>query len=144
MLQQRLLLQKIVLSLVNLGALTTRTQADVAIQRAGARALLLGKTIWVYGGFSNNLQNPLNTAATLDVSVPWSVGSPAWKERADDPTVAPFSQFGTMFPTTDQTGFYLSDQYGGTNKTYGMAKFDATNYKWTILPVSNFSVLPPR
>ncbi|RUP46250.1 hypothetical protein BC936DRAFT_147167 [Jimgerdemannia flammicorona] len=118
-------------------ALATSASAASTPPRELARALLLNKSIWIYGGLNTANATARNLLAQLDVSQSWSTDDPPYSDHsADGLGVAPNTLYGTLFPSADQTSFYSFDAYG-LNNTYTFAKYDTAAHTWTVFPTTS-------
>ncbi|RUS18522.1 hypothetical protein BC937DRAFT_88663 [Endogone sp. FLAS-F59071] len=118
------------------------TLAAATSPRQFGRAVLLNKTIWVYGGQASYGSAIMNTSSALDVSIPWFASNPPWIDRTSDGNgIAPNNKNGIMFPTADQTGFYSLDYYG-PNGANEFAKYNSVIANWTIIPTTSTTTLP--
>ncbi|RUS26415.1 hypothetical protein BC938DRAFT_470795 [Jimgerdemannia flammicorona] len=105
-------------------ALATISSATTTDARVAARAVLLQKTIWIYGGNTGPDGLPRNLLSRLDVSVSWETSNPPYVNyTAEGVSTAPVTMLGTLFPSADQTAFYSLDVFGlGGTSTFG--KYD--------------------
>ncbi|RUP48281.1 hypothetical protein BC936DRAFT_144756 [Jimgerdemannia flammicorona] len=118
-------------------ALAASASAASTPPRELARALLLNKSIWIYGGLNTVNATARNLLAQLDVSQSWNTGNPPYSDHsADGLGVAPNTQYGTLFPSADQMSFYSFDAYG-PNSTYTFAKYDTVAHTWTVIPTTS-------
>ncbi|RUS34614.1 hypothetical protein BC938DRAFT_479508 [Jimgerdemannia flammicorona] len=126
----------LLLILVVIIALATASSAATTEARVGARAVLLNKTIWIYGGLTGADGKVHNLLSRLDVSVGWETSHPPYVDHTTDGLgAAPNTSLGTLFPSADQSAFYSVDVYG-PGQTFTFAKYDIATRAWTLFPTT--------
>ncbi|RUS26414.1 hypothetical protein BC938DRAFT_470795 [Jimgerdemannia flammicorona] len=123
-------------------ALATISSATTTDARVAARAVLLQKTIWIYGGNTGPDGLPRNLLSRLDVSVSWETSNPPYVNyTAEGVSTAPVTMLGTLFPSADQTAFYSLDVFGlGGTSTFG--KYDIATRAWYMFSTTTGQTIP--
>ncbi|RUP39558.1 hypothetical protein BC936DRAFT_138342 [Jimgerdemannia flammicorona] len=120
-------------------SLATVSSATIPEARFAARAVLLNQAIWIYGGVTNTYDKPQNLLWRLDVSVDWDTSNPPYINYTDGHAPAPVTEWGTLFPSADQSAFYSLDVYG-PGQTFTFGKYDIANRAWLMFPTTGVTI----
>ncbi|RUP43624.1 hypothetical protein BC936DRAFT_136929 [Jimgerdemannia flammicorona] len=109
----------------------------------GQDAILLDKTVWVYGGQTLSAFGT-RQLYSLDLFAPFDTNSPPWTDHTPDGAeVAPMAAFLNLFPSADRKGFFAYQ--GGANPYNGtipFALYNASTRSWTKPTSSGTAPLP--
>lgn len=106
--------------------------------RGGQSALLLNNIVYVCGGLPTS-KGAFSNFYTLNVSIPWSVIDPAWKDQNGNATNSPAPETveGTIFPASDKQSFYLWG-YANTSAVQSIfAQYTLASNKWSSPTITN-------
>ncbi|RUS34370.1 hypothetical protein BC938DRAFT_480949 [Jimgerdemannia flammicorona] len=116
---------------------TVHVTGFTPVGRYGQSAVLIGNTIYVYGGGTDYAS--FSNLYALDVSQPWNSTNPApaWIDHTSDAGTftVPAVEFHTMWPAADNSSIYI---WGGgssamTTLPYnGFANYNVTTKTWSI------------
>ncbi|RUS31541.1 hypothetical protein BC938DRAFT_477611 [Jimgerdemannia flammicorona] len=119
--------------------LATVSSAIIPEARFAARAVLLNQAIWIYGGVTDTHDKPQNLLWRLDVSVGWDTSNTPYINYTDGRAPAPVTEWGTLFPSADQSAFYSLDVYG-PGQTFTLGKYDIANRAWLMFPTTGVTI----
>ncbi|RUS18776.1 hypothetical protein BC937DRAFT_88344 [Endogone sp. FLAS-F59071] len=124
-----------------LGALPTC--AAINYDRINQYSILIGKTIWVFGGASPTTNETVSNILTgLNLSIPWNSTTPPWTDyTAIGKNIAPLNSFGGFMPRADGSVLYMWGEMLTGDTAFAM--FNLTSKTWTSLPNSTVPNMSP-